>query len=236
MNVKAKAVDEDNAPRASNMLRYVGFAITAIWIIALVSYGFSNIQRMQELRPNELADFAAGAFAPLAFLWLVLGFFQQGEELRYSGRALWLQGEELRNSVEQQRELVSVTREQLKFENEVLQQQREEHARNAQPKLELRQGGNQGGGPGHRLHDFHMTNHGRPCTDVKIRIVGEPELQAGMALFQTGQQLTFRRELPLGGPSEFEVSVSYLDERLITGNAGFRVFGDGPYSIEAIPR
>lgn len=65
------------------------------------------------MAPNEFGDFLAGCFAPLAFFWLVLGFFQQGDELRNSVAALHLQGEELRNSVEQQRQLVDVTREQL---------------------------------------------------------------------------------------------------------------------------
>lgn len=49
------------------------------------------------LKLNELGDFLAGTFGPIAFLWLVLGFLQQGRELR-------LQAEELRNSVQQQTE------------------------------------------------------------------------------------------------------------------------------------
>ena len=65
-----------------------------------------------------MGDFLAGFFAPLAFLWLVLGYLQQGEELQHSTRALQLQAEELRNSVEQQRELVEVTRQQLESDRE----------------------------------------------------------------------------------------------------------------------
>ncbi|MEZ2724102.1 hypothetical protein ACBQ21_08900 [Pseudomonas putida] len=55
---------------------------------------------------NELGDFAAGVFAPLAFLWLVLGYKQQGNELRQGTEALRLQAAELRSSVEQQSLLV----------------------------------------------------------------------------------------------------------------------------------
>lgn len=58
---------------------------------------------------NEWGDFFAGASAPLAFLWLVIGYFQQGEELgqntkalEQQERALRLQVDELRQSVEQQ--------------------------------------------------------------------------------------------------------------------------------------
>lgn len=55
---------------------------------------------------NTLGDFMAGVFAPHAFLWLVLGYRQQGIELRQNSEALHKQAEELKNSGEQQRQLV----------------------------------------------------------------------------------------------------------------------------------
>lgn len=58
-------------------------------------------------------------FAPLAFGWLVLGFLQQGKELRMSNEelqnsvnALKLQADELRNSVEQQKIMSGVAKSQ----------------------------------------------------------------------------------------------------------------------------
>jgi hypothetical protein len=65
------------------------------------------------MKPNEWGDLCAGVAAPIAFLWLVLGFLQQGKELQLSTHALRLQAEELKNSVEQQRELVEVTKKQV---------------------------------------------------------------------------------------------------------------------------
>lgn len=62
---------------------------------------------------NEFGDFLAGAFSPVAFLWLVLGYLQQQRELQQNTKALELQAEELRNSVDQYKEMVSVAREQL---------------------------------------------------------------------------------------------------------------------------
>lgn len=47
---------------------------------------------------NELGDFLAGAFSPLAFLFLYLGYKQQGKELRQNTKALNMQAEELRIS------------------------------------------------------------------------------------------------------------------------------------------
>lgn len=63
----------------------------------------------KSMKFNEWGDFFAGSFAPLAFLWLVIGYFQQGEELSQNTkaleqqeRALQLQVDELKQSVEQQ--------------------------------------------------------------------------------------------------------------------------------------
>lgn len=63
---------------------------------------------------NEVGDFLAGAFGPVAILWLVLGFFQQGVELRQGTEALKLQAAELKNSVVQQCELVAAQKASLK--------------------------------------------------------------------------------------------------------------------------
>lgn len=103
----------------STKLLWLGGTITAVYLAGLVYYCYSARTQMAGLSPNEVGDFLAGAFSPLAFLWLVLGYFQQGRELENSANALWLQGQELQNSVTQQRELVEVTREQLAHEREI---------------------------------------------------------------------------------------------------------------------
>jgi hypothetical protein len=82
---------------------------------------------------NEWGDFFAGAFAPIAFLWLVLGYLQQGDELRNSADALHLQAEELKNSVLQQTQLVEVSRLQLDQERETFRREQERRREAAQP-------------------------------------------------------------------------------------------------------
>ena len=81
-------------------------------------------------KPNEWGDYFAGIFAPLAFLWLVLGYLQQGEELR-------LQAEELRNSVEQQAEIARVARDQLEDARQAALVQDMERKRAARPDLRV---------------------------------------------------------------------------------------------------
>ena len=54
--------------------------------------------------PNEWGDFLAGVFAPLAFLWLVIGYYRQGDEIAKSTQQLERQADAaekvLRQSIE----------------------------------------------------------------------------------------------------------------------------------------
>ncbi|MCZ6782659.1 MAG: hypothetical protein O7G30_05040 [Proteobacteria bacterium] len=49
---------------------------------------------------DALGSFLEGAFAPLAFLWLVIGFFLQQRELRHNNQAILLQYEQMRRTAE----------------------------------------------------------------------------------------------------------------------------------------
>lgn len=90
--------------------------ITIIWLALIILLWFCpTFTRPTEL--NGVGDFLAGAFAPLAFFWLVRGFYQQGqglkqnsdalrfqaEELKVSSKAMLAQVEEMKASVEQQK-------------------------------------------------------------------------------------------------------------------------------------
>ncbi|WP_139795856.1 hypothetical protein [Desulfocicer vacuolatum] len=87
---------------------------------------------------NEIGDFLAGIFGPLAMAWLILGFLQQGEELQQSTQALELQAKELNLSVAQQKEMVELTKKQLDLELKELKELKEQRIkqnRAAQPKI-----------------------------------------------------------------------------------------------------
>ncbi|WP_336038704.1 hypothetical protein [Acinetobacter calcoaceticus] len=87
--------------------------LTTIYLFLVIGFAIFDLDKMRELTPNEWGDFFAGFFAPLVFLWLIFGYYQQGKELQQNTKALNLQAEELKNSVEQQEELVKATREEL---------------------------------------------------------------------------------------------------------------------------
>ena len=200
-------------PKTGRHLPILGACLTLVWLASVGLYVSGQWLKVAVLAPDALANFAAGVCAPLAFLWLVLGFFQQGQELRHSGRALWLQGRELQQSVEQQRELVNVTREQLQFESSMLERQQIEIMRNSQPILRLREGGNVGAANGNRSYDFSVTNIGKPCTDVSIKD-SNGVAKGAKSVLETGENIGISFDFAIGPVPRFEVIVSFMDQQL----------------------
>lgn len=80
----------------------IGFTLTIAYILWGIYLYTSRTCEFQKLDLNELGDFLAGYFGPLALGWLVLGFFQQRIELSQNTAALKLQHDALRQSVVQQ--------------------------------------------------------------------------------------------------------------------------------------
>lgn len=111
----------------SKKLTWIGIGITVAYLIAAALLGWGQWDQFSAMKPNEVGDFLAGVVGPLALLWLILGYFQQGEELKQSTRALQLQAEELRNSVEQQQQLVAVSREQVDTQLKALEGEQERY-------------------------------------------------------------------------------------------------------------
>jgi len=96
-------------------LKKFGIALTVLYLLVIVTVFWEQFTSLRSLPANHLGDFLAGLFGPVAFLWLVLGFLQQGQELKQSRKALELQAIELRNSVQKQSDMVDMSRKQLAF-------------------------------------------------------------------------------------------------------------------------
>ena len=97
--------------RERRRLPIIGLWLSAIYVVGLVIYLAVQGQNPADLRLNELGDFLGGVSSPLAFLWLVLGFFQQSREIRLSNKALQLQAREMRRSVDEHRRIAGGERE-----------------------------------------------------------------------------------------------------------------------------
>jgi hypothetical protein len=89
--------------RDSNWLLRLGIGLTVFWV-ALQAYYIVDVvgfQHFVDEGPPSVGGFLEGAFAPLAFLWLVIGFFLQREELQRSSHSIDLQYQEMRRATEQ---------------------------------------------------------------------------------------------------------------------------------------
>jgi hypothetical protein len=142
-----------------------GIIITSVWLVIMAILFYWSSTQASEMKPNEWGDYFAGVFAPLAFLWLVLGYLQQGEELRLSTEALRLQAEELKNSVEQQRELVEVTRQQVEGERQALAYERQQLEEEVRPSFVVAGSGGAFRGDGRCILLFHSFKY-RQCCDI----------------------------------------------------------------------
>lgn len=97
--------DDDEAGQTARRDRQVriGLVLTALWLGAGVLYVAVTLGWPAFLRLplGDLGDFLDGAFAPLAFLWLVLGLFLQQRELVANNHAIRRQYEIMRRTAEQ---------------------------------------------------------------------------------------------------------------------------------------
>ena len=95
------AVDLDPLERRDWRVWFgIGSTVFWLWLGALyiqTNVGWSDFARQPA---DALGSFLEGAFAPLAFLWLVIGFFLQQRELRHNNRAIRMQYEMMRTATQ----------------------------------------------------------------------------------------------------------------------------------------
>ncbi|EIK45735.1 hypothetical protein O59_001374 [Cellvibrio sp. BR] len=85
---------------------------TIVWlgVIGCVVYGRRS--DFAGMEPNAIGDFLAGTVSPLALIWLVAGYLQQGKELKLNTEALLLQQKELANQVAETKKLAECSEQQ----------------------------------------------------------------------------------------------------------------------------
>lgn len=207
----------------------LGLIVTFAYLVVLVALTFSGWSELSALRPNEIGDALAGAFAPLAFLWLIIGYFQASDELNQNTKALRLQEKELRNQVEETRKLVEVEREKLDRADEAARLQ-------AQPRLVWSGGSGDG-----RSWKLEFTNEGGPAWGLLVGAIGadvELSLKPTKHL-DTGKEATVLAPPDL--PEESHIEISYRDQRGDPGATRFVYIGGGrcrlagQHEIEAGP-
>ena len=92
-------------------LTVLGVGLTALYVVPFGIGVWVNWSKAVLMSLNEWGDFLAGVSAPVALLWLVVGYFQHGQELRLNTEALRHQQEELKRQAEEAARLAKATEE-----------------------------------------------------------------------------------------------------------------------------
>lgn len=193
-------------------LTRIGISITLFYLAAVAVLGWSNWESFFTMELNAIGDFLAGVVGPLALLWLILGYFQQGQELRHSAAALRLQAEELKASVEQQRHLVSVSREQLIAEREQRERERLQRKQAIQPRFALIPGGRRNEGV-REVHTLILKNAGGPAFGAFGMIQRSGKHLAGFnwSYIAQQQEIELTVSVLMRGSDNFVVTVRFAD-------------------------
>lgn len=81
---------------------WLGVVATVVYLLLAFAYVLhQGMGAVFALPAENLGSFLEGAFAPLAFLWLVIGYFLQRSELKETTAALHAQHAEFKRSTEQ---------------------------------------------------------------------------------------------------------------------------------------
>lgn len=78
----------------------LGWCFTGFWIICFAVLLLAKRETISDLDLNEWGDLFSGFAAPLALIWLIVGYIQQGEELRLNTHSLQAQEKEFQLNTE----------------------------------------------------------------------------------------------------------------------------------------
>lgn len=81
----------------------LGLLVSSVWLLLGFLYIANSVgwAHFRDLPADQMGSFLEGAFAPLAFFWLVIGYFLQQEELQQNTAALNAQAREIERGSEQ---------------------------------------------------------------------------------------------------------------------------------------
>ncbi|MCX8809391.1 hypothetical protein [Vibrio parahaemolyticus] len=222
-------------------LTVIGFVMTALYMVGLLSILSDRIGQILVMDLNEVGGFFAGIFGPVAFLWLVLGFLQQGKELQQSTKALELQAAELNESVKQQQELVEVTRAQLEAERNVVELENKRRVEAAKPNFVfLAVGATHSSGKS--TFRVNVKNTGSTSTNLNI-VFSEPmahQHPTEVHAWEMSQEVQFQFRFASAIPEESTVTIHYVDALGSSGQSEYRIvkqLTDSPNpSLKVIPK
>jgi len=156
-------------------MNWFGIGTTLLYIWTVVYFRWESFHTLKTIPLNEFGDFFAGVFGPLMLFWLILGYIQQQKELKQNTAALELQAEELKRSVEQHKELVKTTQQQLQVDKQLIEIEGIRHKKDNEPDLVLTSASWGSKGSGGVSYKFVIINTGKPASCIQF--IAEPEIK-----------------------------------------------------------
>ena len=161
---------------------------------------------------NEWGDFLAGVAAPVALLWVVIGYFQHGEEIHLNTKVLELQKEELRRQVKETATLARNAERQAKASEHLVQLSKTDQERDTLREALAARPEFVGAGGGSSTNQIHTTilNRGGEVKDITLHYEGPHEYRfspPGIWERAKDVKLTFVKR-PHGAPLQYPFAFS----------------------------
>lgn len=213
---------------AGRMRMRFAWALTGIWVLAAGSYIYVALPHIEGLDAVDVGALLSGVFMPLAFLWLIVGFFQQGAELRQNAEALRQQADRLEQQVQGTKSLVLVAVRQaeatvrmVQLERQKFEEETRSRMRAAQPRFVLDEGMRHPRTGSMRLHNF-----GAAASNLSID-TGNPAVKASIqpsTFVQSGGFVNIHFEAP--DYALLQATLGYFDAQGIARRVMLRWAGD----------
>ncbi|WP_417667526.1 hypothetical protein [Pseudidiomarina sp.] len=194
----------------------IGIIITILYVAVIGLFRWNSFPELATMPLNEFGDFFAGVFGPLMLFWLILGYMQQQSELRQNTKALELQADELKRSVEQHKELVKATKEQVQADLKALEIEEIRSLREAHPHFTITGAGKGMSQSTKKTFNIHLLNSGQPAsgvfftTDPEIKQIPQNSI---VHYFETGKKhkLTWDSHTSGEAPEELKLVINCKD-------------------------
>jgi len=212
-------------PQKSRWRTPIALLVSVGWLVLGAWWVFRD--GVPGLQLDQWGDLAGGAFAPLAFLWLVVGYLQQGEELRDNVRALHLQEEalrlqvqELKESVQQQTAVATAAARQADLLETSHQLALRAQVLTHQPRLVYFRNLGRTGPDGNHL-TLGILNVGQACYDAAARISNAAAASNSVVHYWgKDSEKTFTLSLA-ESLEQVVVEINYVDEVLVAQQQSF---------------
>ncbi|MBP2083523.1 MULTISPECIES: hypothetical protein [Pseudomonas] len=188
-------------------LGLIGFMLTLAYFAVILPLIWGRLGTLGTMPLNEVGDFLAGAFGPVAFSWVVLGFVQQGEEIRM--QSLESKKAEMREEI-----MAKIAVEQAEAQRMAMEKEHKRREREISADFAVSIRGVSNGTHGMVVNKIRLKNRGHRALNVVFGL-GEPYIDCdviSVGHMDRNGEVDKEVVLPLTtGPVEGKLILSYYD-------------------------